>query len=174
MWPSGELTSFKVFLSPANSRVISPSSNFDTTIWHVSYFFSLNRKSMELRESKNQETADWLRSYQMRSQAMKKSVALHAKFQDPHSSLKDVLNENLKRHQFVLLTFDIAIIMLSHPLTTCCRNWNCFLLAERPIRGEWENTRGNCMTWRPELVNALICLNRWSRWEPKSYSITYN
>lgn len=76
---------------------------------------------MELRESKNQETADWLRSYQMRSQAMKKSVALHAKFQDPHSSLKDVLSENLKRHLLVLVTFDFAV-MSSHLLTTYCSN----------------------------------------------------
>ncbi|XP_037550500.1 protein FAM161B [Nematolebias whitei] len=57
------------------------------------------RKSMELRESKNQETTDWLTSYKMRSQAMKKTVVLHAKFLDPHSSLKDVYSENLKRHR---------------------------------------------------------------------------
>ncbi|XP_022606715.1 protein FAM161B [Seriola dumerili] len=56
------------------------------------------RKSMELRDSKNQESADWLRKYQMRSQAMKKTVALHAKLMDPHSSLKEVNNEKLKHH----------------------------------------------------------------------------
>ncbi|XP_037833705.1 protein FAM161B isoform X2 [Kryptolebias marmoratus] len=59
------------------------------------------RKSMESRESKNQEAADWLRSYQMRSQAMTKAVAFHAKLLDPHSSLRDVQNENLKRHREV-------------------------------------------------------------------------
>ncbi|XP_040917077.1 protein FAM161B [Toxotes jaculatrix] len=56
------------------------------------------RKSMEMRDSKNQESADWLRRYQMRSQAMKKTVALHAKLLDPHSSLKEVYNEKLKHH----------------------------------------------------------------------------
>ncbi|KAG7238559.1 hypothetical protein INR49_030832 [Caranx melampygus] len=55
-------------------------------------------KSMEMRDSKNQESADWLRKYQMRSQAMKKTVALHAKLLDPHSSLKEVNNEKLKLH----------------------------------------------------------------------------
>ncbi|XP_023273024.1 protein FAM161B [Seriola lalandi dorsalis] len=56
------------------------------------------RKSMEVRDSKNQESADWLRKYQMRSQAMKKTVALHAKLMDPNSSLKEVNNEKLKHH----------------------------------------------------------------------------
>ncbi|GLD62430.1 protein FAM161B isoform X2 [Lates japonicus] len=56
------------------------------------------RKSMEMRDSKNRESADWLRKYQMRSQAMKKTVALHAKLLDPHSSLKEVYNEKLKHH----------------------------------------------------------------------------
>ncbi|XP_073340219.1 protein FAM161B [Pagrus major] len=54
------------------------------------------RKSMEIRDSKNQETADWLRMYQMKSQAMKKTVTLHAKLLDPHSSLKEVHNEKLQ------------------------------------------------------------------------------
>ncbi|XP_008398440.1 protein FAM161B isoform X1 [Poecilia reticulata] len=57
------------------------------------------RKSMEIRESKNQESAEWLKSYQMRSQAMKKTVVLHAKLLDPHSSLKDVCNGNVQRHR---------------------------------------------------------------------------
>ncbi|XP_038584617.1 protein FAM161B [Micropterus salmoides] len=57
------------------------------------------RKSMEMRDSKNQETADWLRKYQMRSQAMKKTVTLHAKLLDPHSSLKEVYNEKLQHHR---------------------------------------------------------------------------
>ncbi|XP_071353804.1 protein FAM161B isoform X2 [Trachinotus anak] len=56
------------------------------------------RKSMEMKESKNRESADWLRKYQMRSQAMKKTVALHAKLLDPHSSLKEVNSEKLKHH----------------------------------------------------------------------------
>ncbi|AWP16560.1 putative protein FAM161B [Scophthalmus maximus] len=56
------------------------------------------RKSLEMRDSKNHEHAEWLRKYQTRSQAMKKTVALHAKFLDPHSSLKEVCDEKLKQH----------------------------------------------------------------------------
>ncbi|XP_035023964.1 protein FAM161B [Hippoglossus stenolepis] len=56
------------------------------------------RKSLELRDSKNQEHAEWLRTYQTRSQAMKKTVALHAKLLDPHSSLKEVYDDKLKLH----------------------------------------------------------------------------
>ncbi|XP_069571066.1 protein FAM161B [Brachyistius frenatus] len=57
------------------------------------------RKSMEMRDSKNQESTDWMRNYQMRSQAMKKTVALHAKLLDPHSSLKEVYDEKLQHHR---------------------------------------------------------------------------
>ncbi|XP_061599276.1 protein FAM161B [Cololabis saira] len=56
------------------------------------------KKSMELSESKNQESVEWLRNHQIRSQAMKKTLALHAKLLDPHSSLKEVSKEHLKRH----------------------------------------------------------------------------
>ncbi|XP_041668534.1 protein FAM161B isoform X2 [Cheilinus undulatus] len=56
------------------------------------------RRSVEMRENKNQESMDWLRKYQMRSQAMKRAVALHAKLLDPHSSLKDVFDEKLQQH----------------------------------------------------------------------------
>eukprot|EP00064_Thunnus_orientalis_P010083 superscaffoldBa00001335_g10109 len=57
------------------------------------------RKSMEMRDSKNQESADWLKKYQLRSQAMKRTVALHAKLLDPHNSLKEVYNEKLQHHR---------------------------------------------------------------------------
>ncbi|XP_059209167.1 protein FAM161B [Centropristis striata] len=57
------------------------------------------RKSMEMRESKNQESADWLKKYQTRSQTMKKTVSLHAKLLDPHSSLKEVYNDKLQHHR---------------------------------------------------------------------------
>ncbi|XP_034714177.1 protein FAM161B [Etheostoma cragini] len=57
------------------------------------------RKSMEMRDSKNQESVDWLKKYQLRSQAMKKTVTLHAKLLDPHSSLEEVCNEKLKHHR---------------------------------------------------------------------------
>lgn len=54
---------------------------------------------MEMRDSKNQESVDWLRNYQMRCQAMKKTVTLHAKLLDPRSSLKDVYDEKLQNHR---------------------------------------------------------------------------
>ncbi|KAF6718693.1 Protein FAM161B [Oryzias melastigma] len=57
------------------------------------------KKSMELRESKNQESMEWLRNYQKRSKALKKTITLHAKLLDPHSSLKEVQAENLQRHR---------------------------------------------------------------------------
>ncbi|XP_034530908.1 protein FAM161B isoform X2 [Notolabrus celidotus] len=56
------------------------------------------RKSMELRESKTQESVDWLRKYQMRSQAISKAVTLHAKLLDPHISLKEVCDDKLQQH----------------------------------------------------------------------------
>ncbi|XP_068195502.1 protein FAM161B [Antennarius striatus] len=57
------------------------------------------RQSIEMRNSKNQESTDWLQKYQMRSQAMKKTIALHAKLLDPHSSWKEVHNEKLQHHR---------------------------------------------------------------------------
>ncbi|XP_070698508.1 protein FAM161B [Pempheris klunzingeri] len=57
------------------------------------------RKSMEMRDSSKQQSEDWLRKYQMRSQAMRKTVTLHAKLLDPHSSLKEVYNEKLQHHR---------------------------------------------------------------------------
>ncbi|XP_033980885.1 protein FAM161B [Trematomus bernacchii] len=57
------------------------------------------RKSMEIRDSKNEESAEWLRKHQMRSQAMKKTITLHAKLLDPHESLKEVFNDKLQHHR---------------------------------------------------------------------------
>ncbi|XP_071780291.2 protein FAM161B [Centroberyx gerrardi] len=57
------------------------------------------RKSVELRESKKQESADWMRKHQTRSQAMKKTVAIRAKVLDPHSSLKEVYHEKVQQHR---------------------------------------------------------------------------
>lgn len=54
---------------------------------------------MEMQESRNQESSDWLRKYQMRSEAMKRTVMLHAKLLDPHRSLKEVYNEKLQHHR---------------------------------------------------------------------------
>uniref|UniRef100_A0A8C6SY28 FAM161 centrosomal protein B n=1 Tax=Neogobius melanostomus TaxID=47308 RepID=A0A8C6SY28_9GOBI len=55
------------------------------------------RKSIEVRESK--ESAEWLRKYRMRSEAMQRTVTLHAKLLDPHRSLKEVCNEKLQHHR---------------------------------------------------------------------------
>ncbi|XP_077395668.1 protein FAM161B isoform X2 [Festucalex cinctus] len=57
------------------------------------------RKSMEMRDGKNQESADWLRKYQSKSEAMRKTVSLHAKLLDPHKSLKDVYDERVQHHR---------------------------------------------------------------------------
>ncbi|KAK0136396.1 Protein FAM161B [Merluccius polli] len=57
------------------------------------------RKTLEMKESKKGESAEWMRSFQMRSQAMQKTVAIRAKVTDPHSSLKDVYHEQLQRHR---------------------------------------------------------------------------
>ncbi|XP_072313866.1 protein FAM161B [Eucyclogobius newberryi] len=57
------------------------------------------RKSMDSRESRVQESAEWLRKYQMRSEDMQRTVALHAKLLDPHRSLKEVYNEKLQHHR---------------------------------------------------------------------------
>ncbi|XP_005724105.1 protein FAM161B [Pundamilia nyererei] len=57
------------------------------------------RTSMEMRDSQNQESLNWLRNYQMRSQAMKKKVTLHAKLLDPRSSLKEVYDEKLQNYR---------------------------------------------------------------------------
>ncbi|XP_074547977.1 protein FAM161B isoform X2 [Halichoeres trimaculatus] len=55
------------------------------------------RKSMELRENKNQESLDWLKMYQMKSQAMRKTVTLHAKLLNPHRDLKEVCDERVQQ-----------------------------------------------------------------------------
>ncbi|XP_041710224.1 protein FAM161B [Coregonus clupeaformis] len=57
------------------------------------------RKYVEQKESKEKESAEWMRRHRMRSQAMKKTVAVRAKVMDPHSSLKEVYHEKLKQHR---------------------------------------------------------------------------
>ncbi|XP_062325955.1 protein FAM161B [Osmerus eperlanus] len=57
------------------------------------------RKSMEQIDSQKQESAEWMRRHEMRSQALKKTVSMRAKVMDPHSSLKDVYHEKLKQHK---------------------------------------------------------------------------
>jgi hypothetical protein len=48
------------------------------------------RRSVEQRESTEQESAEFMRKHRMRSQAIKKTVAVRAKVMDPHSSLKEM------------------------------------------------------------------------------------
>ncbi|XP_058254314.1 protein FAM161B isoform X2 [Hemibagrus wyckioides] len=57
------------------------------------------RKSQELRESKDQQNADWMKQYRMNSQAMSRGVVARAKAMDPHRSLKEVFQEKLKQHR---------------------------------------------------------------------------
>ncbi|XP_051942559.1 protein FAM161B isoform X3 [Hippocampus zosterae] len=57
------------------------------------------RKSMEIRDGKNQESEDWQRKYQSKSEAMRKTVSLHAKLLDPHKSLKEVYDERVRHHR---------------------------------------------------------------------------
>ncbi|XP_077412377.1 protein FAM161B [Vanacampus margaritifer] len=57
------------------------------------------RKSMEVRDGKNQESADWVRKYQSKSEAMRKTVSLHAKLLDPHKSLQEVYDERVQHHR---------------------------------------------------------------------------
>lgn len=138
----------------------------------IFFFFYLYRKSMEMRDSKNQESANWLMTYQMRSQAMKKNVTLHAKLLDPHSSLKEVHNEKLQHHRSVLdkwsRLFSNFATFASHVTTTAnachsCSNYNLLLREGRLTNKGWESTRGSYGIWRHESMNAPICSNRWNR-----------
>lgn len=54
---------------------------------------------MEMRDKKNQESADWLRAFNMRSQAMKRSITLHTKRLEP----KEVLSDKVQQHRSALL-----------------------------------------------------------------------
>lgn len=139
--------------------------------WHAEHRFPY-RKSMEMRDSKNQESADWLKKYQLRSQAMKRTVALHAKLLDPHNSLKEVYNEKLQHHRWALVkwgrSFSNLATLAAHITTTthACRsslNYNLLLHAGKLTNKGWETTWGSYGTWKHESVNALICSNRWNR-----------
>uniref|UniRef100_A0A4W5KGZ4 Uncharacterized protein n=2 Tax=Hucho hucho TaxID=62062 RepID=A0A4W5KGZ4_9TELE len=55
------------------------------------------RRSVEQRESTEQESAEFMRKHRRTSWAMKKTVAVRAKVMDPHSSLKEVYHEKLKQ-----------------------------------------------------------------------------
>ncbi|KAM6961227.1 protein FAM161B [Aplochiton taeniatus] len=57
------------------------------------------RKSVEQRESQVQESAEWRRRHQNRSQALSGAIAIRAKVLDPHSSLEEVGPLKLKQHR---------------------------------------------------------------------------
>ncbi|XP_054653670.1 protein FAM161B [Dunckerocampus dactyliophorus] len=57
------------------------------------------RMSMEMKDWKNQASDNWLRKYQIKSEAMRKTVSLHAKLLDPHKSLREVYDERLQHHR---------------------------------------------------------------------------
>lgn len=66
---------------------------------------------MEMRDKKNQESADWLRTFNRRSQALKRSSALQAKLPDQ----KDVHEEKLQQHRSVLVSKAVQLTV-SQPL----------------------------------------------------------
>lgn len=55
---------------------------------------------MEMRDKKNQESADWLRAFNRRSQAMKRSIALHTTLLEP----EEVLSDKVQQHRSVLVS----------------------------------------------------------------------
>ncbi|CAM4643520.1 unnamed protein product [Leuciscus chuanchicus] len=57
------------------------------------------RRSLELKDLKEQENAEWMKQHRIRSQAMSRAVAMRAKAMDPHKSLKEVYQDKLKLHR---------------------------------------------------------------------------
>ncbi|XP_062863654.1 protein FAM161B [Trichomycterus rosablanca] len=57
------------------------------------------RKSMELRDNKEQESTEWMKQHRLNSQAISRGVAARSKAMDPHKSLKEVFQEKLKQHR---------------------------------------------------------------------------
>lgn len=104
---------------------------------------------MEMRHSKSHESEDWLRMHQMRSEAMRRSVALHARLLDPHSSLKEVHNEKLQQHwsapgQLGPLAPEFRSLLMSHHNHRKCSAAaaiNCNLLSHVKGRGPTKDER---------------------------------
>ncbi|XP_035388592.1 protein FAM161B isoform X2 [Electrophorus electricus] len=57
------------------------------------------RKSLELRDSKEQENAQWMKRHRMNAEAISRAVLARSKAMDPHKSLKEVYQEKLKQHR---------------------------------------------------------------------------
>lgn len=122
---------------------------------------------MEMRDKKNQESADWLRAFNMRSQAMKRNITLHAKLLEP----KKVARDKLQQYRSVLASKAVHPTV-SQPLTVtwqqphCChRRPTCHLLFYKGwlTNKKWENTQESYGIWGKEFANSPICLSRWSR-----------
>lgn len=104
---------------------------------------------MEMRHSKSHESEDWMKMHQMRSEAMRRSVALHARLLDPHSSLKEVHNEKLLQHRSALgqlrpLPPEFRSLCMSHHNRRKCSAAaasNCNLLSHVKGRGPTQNER---------------------------------
>ncbi|XP_077094586.1 protein FAM161B isoform X2 [Siphateles boraxobius] len=57
------------------------------------------RRSLELKDLKEQENAEWMKQHRIKSQAMSGALAMRAKAMDPHKSLKEVYQGKLKLHR---------------------------------------------------------------------------
>ncbi|KAK2878575.1 hypothetical protein Q8A67_019366 [Cirrhinus molitorella] len=57
------------------------------------------RRSLELKDLKEEENAKWMKQHTIKSQAISKAVAMRAKAMDPHKSLKEVYQDKLKQHR---------------------------------------------------------------------------
>lgn len=123
---------------------------------------------MEMRDKKNRESADWLRTFNRRSQALKRSGALHAKLPDQ----KDMHEERLQQHRSVLVSKAVHLTV-SQPLNVtsqqphfCHRssNYNLLFYKGSLTNKKWENMQESYGIWRIEFVNGPFCLSRWNRW----------
>uniref|UniRef100_A0A8K9UXS8 FAM161 centrosomal protein B n=1 Tax=Oncorhynchus mykiss TaxID=8022 RepID=A0A8K9UXS8_ONCMY len=75
------------FLKRSNSFGGLTSLSTDTLPTYITD--AARKRCMAIRESTEQESAEFMRKHRMMSQAMKKTVAVRAKVMDPHSSLKE-------------------------------------------------------------------------------------
>uniref|UniRef100_A0A4W4GCB6 FAM161 centrosomal protein B n=1 Tax=Electrophorus electricus TaxID=8005 RepID=A0A4W4GCB6_ELEEL len=67
------------------------------------------RKSLELRDSKEQENAQWMKRHRMNAEAISRAVLARSKAMDPHKSLKEVYQEKLKQHRQVPCSVAICV-----------------------------------------------------------------
>lgn len=75
---------------------------------------------MEMKDNKNRESAEWVRTFNRRSQALKRSGALQAKLLDQ----KDVHSEKLQQHRSVLVS-KAVYLTVSQPLNGTSQQPHC-------------------------------------------------